>query len=104
MTFPFYDNLHRSLLPSIPSGPELPFRDVRLLDLARYAAMKAPFDLHFIQGDTAELHDALKAEADRLGAAPDSDPEPSLDALEPFALAWARDRAAERAAHLGAGA
>lgn len=104
MTFPFYDALHKSFLPQLPNGPELPYRDVVLLDLARYAAMKAPLALDRMQADTAELHDVLKAEADRLGAGPNVDPEPALDVLESFALAWARDRAAGRAASLTAGA
>lgn len=76
--------------PAAPSGPAMSYRDALLLDLARHAAMRAPFDLDRVERDTAALHEALMAEADRLGAAPGSDPEPALDVLERFALAWVR--------------
>lgn len=76
--------------PQIAPKLAWPARDVVLIDLARHALMRASL---FVGEHEAELHEALKAEADRLGAEPDA-PEPALDALEPFALAWARERAA----------
>ena len=91
----------RSGFPQITPKPAWPVRDVVLIDLARHALMRASL---FVGEHEAELHEALKTEADRLGAAPDAYPEPARDVLEPFALDWARTRAAERAATPASGA
>lgn len=84
-------------MSSTDHKPPLSYRDVALLDLARHAAMKAPFGLSYQQVDTDELWGALRSMSDEMGVAADVDPEPILDDLEKFAIVWAKDRAAVRA-------